>query len=270
MRRALILALPLVLAFLPSLQAAGVASAGLCADQVVLPLVERARIVGLSAQASDPALSLLAEQARELPALPASAEALILAGADIVVMNTYGDGKTKALLEKLGVRVVRVPYDESLAAIPASLRRLGQVLGDSGRGEAMAADFEARLHRLRQGAPVVPLLAAYYRPDGGSAGAGTYVAQAMAVAGYDSLAATLGQSGWGRLDLENLVLSPPRAFVVSFFDRDSQALRRSFGRHPVLAAALARHPVVEVPGRMWGCGGWPVAVAAEHMAEQRP
>ncbi len=268
MRRALIL---LALLMAPSAHAASkVASAGLCADQVVLPLVERDRVAGVSFQATDTTVSLVADQAKGLPVVAPSAEALILAGADTVVLNTFGDGKTKALLEKLGVTVLRVPYDARLAGIPQSLRHLGKDMGAAARAEALATNFESRMDRLRAARPGTSVLAAYYRPDGGSAGLETYVAESMQAAGYRSLASHLGIKGWRRLELEDLILNPPDAFVTSFFERDENAVRRSFGRHPVLRRMLATAPVVQVPGRMWGCGGWPVAVAAEHMAERRP
>lgn len=268
MRRALTILL--ALAPLPAPAADRVASAGLCADQVVVPLVERDRIVGVSPQASDAALSLVADQAQGLPVRPASAEGLILAKADLVVMNTYGDGKTKALLEKLGVRVVRVPYDDSLDSIPRSLRTLGAALDASPRAAALAEDFTRRLEAVKASRRGPPMLAAYYRPDGGSAGKGTYVAEAMAAAGYDSLYGRLGQTGWGRLELEALVLNPPEAVVASFFERDQSSIRRVFGRHPVFRGLLASVPVIAVPGRMWGCGGWPLVVATEHMAALHP
>jgi len=267
MRWSLILAL---MALPLSAQAAGkVASAGICADQVVLALVDRDRIVGVSPEAALPAVSPVAEEARGLPVLHASAEQLVLAGADIVVLDTYGEGKTRALLEKLGVRVLRAPYDATLADVPVSLRRLGADLGESARAEALAQDFRRRLDALAADRPPM-LTAAYYRPDGGSAGAGTYVAEAMALAGYYSLAAKLGQVGWGRLDLEVLALNPPEAVVTSFFDGDRTSLRRMFGRHPVFRQQLASTPVVSVPGQLWGCGGWPVAAAARYMADHHP
>lgn len=267
MRRALILAL----AALPlSVQAADrVASAGLCADQMVVPLVGRDRIVGVSPEAASVAVSPVAEAARGLPVLRASAEALVLAGADMVVLNTYGEGKTRALLEKLGVRVLRAPYDASLDDVPASLRQLGAALGESERAEALVHDFRQRLDAVAASRSQT-IAAAYYRPDGGSAGRGTYVAEAMALAGYDSLASRLGQAGWGRLDLEILALNPPEVVITSFFDGESISLRRLFGRHPAFRRQLADTPVIAVPGRLWGCGGWPVATATQYMVDHHP
>jgi iron complex transport system substrate-binding protein len=248
----------------------GVVSAGICADQLILPLVERHRLRGVSLQATDPSVSLLAEQARGLPLIAPSAEALILSGANTVVLNTYGDGKTEELLKRLGVNVVRVPYDPDLASIPSSLRRLGQSLGASERANQMATDFEQRLDRLRTSHLHSPVLAAYYRPDGGSAGQGTYVSEAMEAAGYRSLATALEKPGWARLDLESLVLHPPQSFIASFFGRSAFSVSRNFSRHPVFEQMFSSLPVVSIPGRLWGCGGWPVIFAAEDMAAQNP
>lgn len=272
MRTALSAALAAGLALLPALAAAEgpkVASVGLCADQIVLPLVERERIVGVSPSAADPDLSLVAEAARGLPALGPSTEELVLAGADVVVTNGYGDGRTRALLGKLGISVVGVPFDDDLDAIPVSLRAMGRALGAEARAEALAADFERRMARLRA-APPAPVLAAYYSPDGGSAGLGTYMEAAMRAAGYVSLSARLGRRGWGALDMESLVLNPPDAFVLSYFDRQPEMLGRAFGRHPAFRGAVAGRPVIEVPGRLWGCGGWAVAGAAEYLAARHP
>lgn len=268
--RVLLLAAALT-ALPPSGHAAGrVASAGICADQVVVPLVERSRIVGVSPQAADPAVSPVAKPAAGLPVVAPSAEALVMAGADTVVLNTFGDGKTQALLEKLGITVLRAPYDATLADIPASLRGLGTALEAEEAADGLALDVVRRLQAVAAASPEASVLAAYYRPDGGSAGRGTYVSEAMAAAGYRSLAVELGQDGWGRLDLETLVLHPPQAIVSSFFVPGQGDLRRLFGRHPVFRRLTATVPVVDVPGRLWGCGGWPVVTAAEHLAAQRP
>lgn len=272
MRTALSAILAAGLFLLPTLAGAEgpkVASVGLCADQIVLPLVERERIVGVSPSAADPDLSLMAAAARGLPVLRPSTEELVLAGADVVVTNGYGDARTRALLDKLGIAVVGVPFDDSLDAIPASLRGMGRALAAEARAEALATDVEERMARLRATAPP-PVVAAYYSPDGGSAGLGTYMEEAMRSSGYVSLAARLGRRGWGALDLESLVLNPPEAFVLSYFDQQPEMLRRAFGRHRAFREAVSGRPVIEVPGRFWGCGSWAVAVASEYLVSHHP
>lgn len=248
-----------------------VVSAGLCADQMVIPLVERSRIVGISPQAVDPLLSPVAEEARDLPVVSPSAEALILTGAKTVVMDSYGDDRTRALLEKLGVQVVRVPYDEKLSDVAQSIRSFGKTLDAEEQAERLAADFTDTMERVRRDqAATSPTLAAYIRFDGGSAGMGTYVDEAMTSAGYENLAARLGWNGWGRLDLETLILHPPDAFVTSFFSSDQTMTRQTFGRHSVFRSLPASRAVIQVPGNLWSCGGWPIAKAAAYMAANQP
>lgn len=246
-----------------------VASIGLCADQAVMALVDENRIAALSPQARDPALSVVAERAGRLPAIAPSAEAVLMSGADIVAANYHGEIKTIAMLERLGVEVVRVPSAETFDEVTAALTSVGTRLGAEKRAQALVEDIAKRRQTLRAARPETPAVAAYYRPDGGSAGAGTFVSGAMAAAGLDSLATRLGQKGWGRLDLETLVMNRPRAFVVSFFASDAFSARQAFGRHPLMHRLMAEIPVIKVPGRLWSCGGWPLIEAAELMSQAR-
>lgn len=264
--RRLILGLAVLAVAAPAVAAPRVASIGLCGDQVVGVLLDDERIAGLSHQADDPALSMVATRAKRLPLLPASAEAVLMAGADMVVANRFGDTKTANLLQKLGVPVLRVDSAESLDQAQDILLRTGASLDAAVPARELAARMETSRAVLRQVMPEMPLLAAYYRPDGGSAGSGTSVDAAMQEAGMESLATRLGMKGWGRLDLETLVINPPQVFAVSFFDSGSYSARRSFARHPVARRMMAALPVVEVPARLWSCGGWPLVEAAEFLS----
>lgn len=269
--RRLILGLFVLVAAVPTAAATPrVASIGLCGDQIVGVLLDDSRIAGLSHQAADPALSVVAARAEHLPLLPVSAEAVLMAGADVVVANRFGDTKTANLLQKLGVPVQRVDSAESFVQAQDILRRTGDALDAAASARLLAQQVENRLTVLRRVAPAVPSLVAYYRPDGGSAGTGTSVNSALEAAGMESLATHLGMRGWGRLDLENLVLNPPQAFAVSFFGTGSYSARRSFARHPVARRMMATRPVIDVPARLWSCGGWPLVEAAEFLSRHHP
>jgi len=270
MRRALIIGLLALAAFSPSAWAEDrVASLNLCSDQAVMALLPRQRIVGLSRWAADPHLSAVAGQAQGLPTLSASAETVLLSNAKTVVTGTYGDGKTLALLQRLGVRIVRVPAADSFPEMLAALRAAANDLGEPARGEALTAGLQSRLDQLAAQSPEHRPLAAYYRPDGGTAGRGASVDAAMTAAGYRNLAAELGKQGWTGLDLETLLLHPPEVIVTSFFDGRPWSLHDGFAHHPVFRAALERARVIDIPGRLWSCGGWPLIDAAEALAATR-
>ncbi len=264
--RRLILVLAVMAVAASAAAAPRVASIGLCGDQIVGALLDQSRIAGLSHQADDPALSVVAARARNLPLLPASAEAVLMAGADVVVANRFGDTKTVNLLQKLGVPVLRVDSAESFDQARDILLRTGDRLESAAAARLLAQQVENRLTVLRRSAPKVPPLVAYYRPDGGSAGTGTSVNAALEAAGMESLATRLGMRGWGRLDLETLVMNPPQAFAISFFGIGPYSARRSFARHPVARHMLATLPVIEVPAQLWSCGGWPLIEAAEFLS----
>lgn len=246
-----------------------IASIGLCADQALVALLDDRRIATLSAQARDSSLSVVAERAARLPVMPPSAEAVLMTGADTVAANYFGEVKTIAMLQRLGVRVIRVPSAETFDEVATGLIDIGERLGEVKRAQALIADIALRRQALRALLPQPPVLAAYYRPDGGSAGAGTFVSSAMAEAGLESLATRMGQDGWGRLDLETLVMTPPKVFVTSFFGQNAFSARRAFGRHPVVHRLMREIPVIDVPDRLWSCGGWPLIEAAEFMSAAR-
>lgn len=268
-RLTLIPALILAAVTAPAVAATRVASIGLCADQVVATLLEDDRIAALSHQAGDADLSMVTERARNLPTIPVSAEAVLMTGAEMVAANYFGETKTVAMLERLGITVIRVPSAETFDEVATALRDVGERLGAPDLARALAEDVNARQRALRSDWPKAPVLAAYYRPDGGSAGAGTFVSGAMAAAGMESLATRLGHQGWGRLDLETLVMTSPRTFVVSFFGKSAYSARRAFGRHPLVHRLMADIPVIDVPARLWSCGGWPLIEAAEFLSRQR-
>lgn len=253
----------------PMLAADKIAAIDLCADQAVVALVDHADIAGLSRWAIDPNLSPVAEQARTLPTLKASAETVLMSGAKTVVADAYGDFKTIALLQRLGVTVFRMPAADNFPDVMSSLEKIAQDLDETARGEALRADLQARLDHLAADRPATRPLAAYYRPDGGTAGSGTAVDAAFAAAGYRNLAGELGERGWGKLDLETLVMHPPEVVVTSFFNNHLWSLHNGFAQHPVFQTILRQARLVGVPARLWSCGGWPLVAAAETLAAAR-
>lgn len=261
-----------VLAFMPAIAAGApkVASTALCGDQVVATLVAPDRIAALSSQSLDPTLSKVADQARALPVMPASAEAFLWSGAEIVVGSDRNDSKTLALMQRLGAKVVRMPPQNSFAASMRQLREVSTALGVGEAGDGLARDAEIRLAALMRAKPAQSVLAAYYRPDGGSSAQGTFINEALELAGYRNLAAELGRKGWGRLDMETLVLNTPQVTVTAFFDRPGWSLRHKFSHHPVFRTLMAENPLIAVPGALIACSGWPLIDGIEFLARARP
>lgn len=241
------------------------ASATVCGDQHLLALADPDQIVALSPQATDPVLSLLAGEAARHRQVRPSAEEYLSLGVEVVLGNAWSDHKTLDLLERFGVRVVRIPLVERFEEVEPVTAAVAEALGHPERGAALNRAIRRRLAELREENAGAGRAALYLRPGGGSAGAQTFVDEVMRAAGLANRAAADGRTGWTSYDLERFVLDPPPLLVTSFFDSPDRSLLRAFGEHSAFVRRAAAIPTVAVPGSSWVCSGWILIEAAESL-----
>jgi iron complex transport system substrate-binding protein len=248
-----------------------IASLGLCADQFILGMVEPERIVALSPQATDPALSIHHERAEGLPATRGSAEELIAISPDLAVANRWGHAKTLSLLERLGVPVLRLAASITFDEVMAETDRVARVLGEPGRGRRLIAGARARIAAVAKGPAAKRPRAVYIMPGGYSAGGGTFAHTVITAAGADNLAARLGKTGWTGLSLERLVSEDPEVLIFGFFRPGVHSLASRYRRHTLVRRLVAEKPTIVMPDHNWICGGWFLHEAVTHLArELRP
>lgn len=245
-----------------------VASFGLCADQMVLLLADRAQIASVSSEALGP-LSQFVARARGLPVNRGAAEEILASGADVLLTSSAMDRRSAQALAKFGVRMVEVPFANSWSEVEAMTRLTAGHIGQRARGEAVIADIRRRLavaapKESRSAWPTV----VYYRPDGGGAGAGTFVDASLAAAGWNNLQVAWGPPLWSGVPVERVVKTPPDAFAVSYFDtnRNASSILR---RNPVLWGKARTRPVLNVPGKYWNCGSPLLVDAVEMLVAER-
>lgn len=244
-----------------------VASYGLCADQMALMLADRAQIAAVSDQATSP-LSHYADRAKGLPVTRGSAEEIIASGAQVFLTSDNLNPYTAKALAQTNITVLTLPLANSWADVEDLTRSVARTLQQSRRGEAILADMHRRLERLARDKPATLPRVVYYRPDGGGAGRGTFVDIAIEAAGFANMQREIGIDGWRGVPLEKVVLSPPDAFITSYFDtnrRNANFLRRN----PVLWGTARQRPTIDVPGKYWNCGTPLLVLAAETMANER-
>ena len=245
-----------------------VASFGLCADQMVLMLADRAQIASVSDQASGP-LSAFAARARGIPVNRGSAEEVIAAGAKVLIYSDSLGKRSADALAGFGVTAIGLPFADGWAEVDAMTRLVARALDQTARGEALVADMHRRLARLRPAEPRRDWpTVVYYRPDGGGAGAGTFVDASLTAAGFRNLQAEWGPPLWSGVPIEQVVRHPPDLFAVSYFDTSRNALS-VLRRNPVLWGHARTRPVLDVPGRYWNCGSPLLVDAVAHLARQR-
>ncbi|HEX6998854.1 MAG TPA: ABC transporter substrate-binding protein [Gammaproteobacteria bacterium] len=231
-----------------------VASINLCADQLVLTVADPEQILTVSWLAADPEESLLAEQAARYPLNYGSAEELLRYRPDVVVAGAYTGAFTRALLERLGYRVVELDPAVTVADIAANVRRVAEAVGRPDRGAALVAALQQRVRRLEAARPAAPVDTVIVRPGGFTVGRDSLAHELLTLAGLRNAAAEQGLDRWGSLSVEALLRSDPELLVMTGYRDDEPSLANAVLRHPALVAAARERAVVTVPAAYWSCG----------------
>jgi iron complex transport system substrate-binding protein len=233
-----------------------------CADQYVLALAARETIVGVSPRAAAPD-SFLRVKAIDLPKRRTTLEAVLGARPDVVVRQWGGDARLRAALARRGVRTISLGDATDFDGVRANVRQVAHALNRGPVGEALLARMDADL--ARSAGAGQGRAAFYLTPGGYTAGPSTMIDAMLRAAGFTNAAA---QPYFSPAPLESLVLKPPKAVVLGFFDLTrAGADRWGPGRHAALRQATRGRVVASLPGAMLGCSAWFAADGARVLAE---
>ena len=243
-----------------------VVSMNLCTDQLAMLLARPGQLISVSHLALDPLSSSMVEEAKAYRINRGAAEQVYLMHPDLVLAGTYTAQASVDLLRGLGVDVVQVAPAESLADVAAQMRQVGEALGQSAEGEAMASAFEAALKTLA--VPGAPVSAAMYYPNGYTTGAGTLSNEILELTGFRNIGAEAGLTGGGVLPLERLVMAAPQMIVTSTpYPAASRA--EEILVHPALEAVRQQAGTAQVSDADWVCGTPFILRAIASMAQAR-
>jgi len=238
-----------------------VASASLCADQYILALADPGQITSLSKNATGP-LSAQADKAAAYRRNRGALEEFLAMETDLVLLDSHDAPQLRRVLPEFGIKVyelgnVLVTFEDVFGEI----RRVGELLGRSQRAEDLISQLQQRLAALKQSQETERPVISYFRPDGGGAGTGTFVNEVLETVGFENLQVTLGYPGWGRIPMEELVLTPPPGGVTSFFDTSPQSARSRFGTNAFYRKLAREDALLGGPGKFWPWSG-PLLFAA--------
>jgi iron complex transport system substrate-binding protein len=244
----LLLILVCLVCRLPAQGAERVVSLNLCTDQWVVLLAPE-KVAALSPLARDPTLSYVAAAAANLPAVRASAEAVLRLHPDLVLAAPYGAQTTLAILAQERIPLLRIDLPHDFAGIRDLTRQLAGALGVPERGEVLVTSMDATLVTLpqpdRQGRAIV------WEPRGLTEGPDTLMDAVLHAAGF------MNAANGRRMGLEALLRHPPDLLVLP-----------TTPVFPSLATALLQHPALAVlprrtlPAALTICAGPFTAEAA--------
>ena len=233
-----------------------------CADQYVLALAPRPAIVGVSPRADAPD-SFLRARAVGLPQRRTTLEAVLGARPEVVVRQWGGDARLTAALARRGVQTVSLGDAVDFDGVRANVRQVALALDRQSEGEAVLARMDADLARAAGAGR--GRSAFYLTPGGYTAGPNTMIDAMLRAAGFANAST---QPYFSPAPLEQLVLNPPKAVVLGFFDLTrAGADRWGPGRHAALRKATSGRVIASLPGGMLGCSAWFAADGARVLAE---
>lgn len=232
----------------------GVVSLDYCADQMMLGLVPRDRILAVSPEAdSDSAFS--APRARGVARVRPILEDVIRLRPRYVLRLYGGSPGIDRQLAAAGVKVIQLQSPSSLAEVPVELQRVGALLGTERQAAALVAGWHANLSALpvKTASAERPTLL-YITPGDVTTGQDGFVGDLIQTAGFRSVRSA---PGWGSLPLEAMVRRPPDAVLRAFFDNVRYRQDHwSSSSHPRLKQMIKGLPTVTAAGSALGCGNW--------------
>jgi iron complex transport system substrate-binding protein len=186
---------------LPALLGAGgparVVSQTVGTDDLLMAIAEPGQIAALSHLARDARFSPSARAGQRFPCLrTGEAEDILRFRPDLVLVASYTQPETVALLRRAKVKILLVEQFDTLDDLFANARRIGQALGRQDQAEQLVREWQARVKVLAdklKGRKPVRVLAVGFYPF--TAGRGTTFQDLCDHAGALNVAAEAGLKG---------------------------------------------------------------------------
>lgn len=250
-----------------------IASLNLCTDQMLMMLVEPERIASISflSLQDERTPPELRDVANSLAVNHGLAEEVLLQRPDLVLAGTYAARPAVGLLRRMGVQVEDFAPEMSFDDMRANLLRMGELVGERDKAEAIIAGFDAEMAALRARASATDEMPVFADIDVNNwlAGSGTLSAEIVNAGGYRTLAETLGVVGHQNVPLEVLVTTDPDLMALETPWSDPPSLATNGLQHPALRRMARERDVIDMPERFTICATPYSLEGARLLAAQR-
>jgi len=214
-----------------------IVSLTLATDEMLLALVERARLLAVTDLAVDGRISNMPEAAAMVPhKIRLDVEQVIALQPDLVFVASYTRGEVVKHLQDAGLAVFKFQEFDSIATIQQNIRLVSQAVGEEARADALIAEMNTRLQavaaRLPPGRARPQVL--YWGARGNTGGTRTSMDDLITHAGGENLAAIYGIVGPGNLSLEQVLAMNPAVILTGGDRREAHRGLPPFLLHPAL------------------------------------
>jgi iron complex transport system substrate-binding protein len=236
-----------------------VASLNLCTDELLLMLGDPRQIVSVTHLAQQPAETSLWREARRYRRNDGSLVSVAGLRPDLVLTMGGGARDRGRIAGRLGIRILDLPYPQSLGDIEQSVRSVSVALGRPAAGRSALAQIE----RLKRSRPARAADTIWLGGGGRTVAAASLAAQWMALAGFRQRA-----MAGDRVSLEQLLVRPPAVILRSDYRQGQYSSEQRWLSHP-LARRVRGARTIATDGRAWTCMGPLLAGEVERLKGAR-
>lgn len=247
-----------------------IVSLSVCTDQILLMLVDKERIAGITYLAADPVYSYMWPRSADIVTHTGLIEEVVPLKPDLIISSKYATGNILQMLRYLGHQPQTFESPTTLAEVESFTRAIGAAVGESERAEQVIDHMHRDIARAKAMVAHLPEeVAISYGPNGFTAGEKTLKNEVLNAVGYSNLGAQLGIEYYGNISLEQLIWSNPDAVIIDEAIPNQDSLAQNSINHPVLKRLFSDRALPSLPTSYWICPGPVVSKAILALAELR-
>ena len=247
-----------------------VVSLNLCADAYLMAFAKPEQILGLTQQSSDPTLSAFVEEASNFPVSGDRMSNIIEQHPDIIIINNYSPPPNKALMDRLGIKIVKLDAANSYQTARTEILQLGKAIHRLEAAKAYLAQLDKELEDARHTELTYMPSIINYQRRGIVVGETHILDDIIQLAGAQNLGRDTGRT-IGPMSLENLIRLQPD-YVLSISENDEQTLKSQdrgseILSHPALQKMFSAERHIYIPQNLTVCAGATTPKAVAHLIE---
>ena len=247
-----------------------VVSLSLCADAYLMAFAKPEQILGLTQQSSDPTLSAFVVEASNFPVSGGRMANILEQQPDIIIINNYSPPPNKALMDRLGIKIVKLDAANSYQSARTEILQLGKAIHRLEAAKAYLAQLDRELEDARHTELTYMPSIINYQRRGIVVGETHILDDIIQLAGAQNLGRDTGRT-IGPMSLENLIRLQPD-YVLSISENDEQTLKSQdrgseILSHPALQKMFSAERHIYIPQNLTVCAGATTPKAVAHLIE---
>ena len=245
-----------------------VASLNLCADAYLMAFAKPEQIVSLTQQSSDPTLSAFVDEASNFPISSGRLSDILQQHPDIIIINNYSPPPNDALMDKLGIKIVKLEASNSYQSARTEILMLGKALNRLAAARVYLAKLDKELIEAQHSEITKRPSIINYQRRGIVVGENHILDDIIQLAGARNSGRDTGRT-IGPMSLENLIRLQPD-YVLSISEKEKQThISEDRGSeilsHPALEKMFGAEQHIYIPQNLTVCAGATTPKAVAHL-----